>query len=105
MRHAALADQDIIRRHREIWAARPELRAVYQQWFAQLLRRVDGLRPIVEPDEDGEVSSTPYGSAFTGADEAPIPRFDLPFGMPSWHGTDAGQSERNGNKQIIWKAP
>lgn len=48
MKHAALADQDIIRRHREIWAARPELRAVYQQWFAQLLRRVDGLRPIVE---------------------------------------------------------
>ena len=81
--------------------ASPVSSDVLATWNAAL----DGLRPIVEPDEDGEVSSTPYGSAFTGADEAPIPRFDLPFGMPSWHGTDAGQSERNGNKQIIWKAP
>jgi SAM-dependent methyltransferase len=48
MNYSAGTDNDIIRRHAEIWAARPELRAVYQQWFGQLLRRVDGLRPIVE---------------------------------------------------------
>jgi hypothetical protein len=27
---------------------RPELRAVYHEWFAQLLRCVEGLHPIVE---------------------------------------------------------
>lgn len=43
-----MSDQEIVRQHRTIWAARPELRAVYQEWFAQLLRRVEGLHPIVE---------------------------------------------------------
>ena len=66
---------------------------------------LDGLRPLVDPDEDGAADPTPYGSAFLGADEAAIPRHDLPFGLPPWHGAADGQSERNGNKQIIWKAP
>lgn len=66
---------------------------------------LEGLRPLVEPDEDGVADPTPYGSAFTGADQVSIPRFDLPFGMPPWHGADDGQSERDGNKRIIWKAP
>ena len=43
-----MSDQEIVRRHRTIWGARPELRAVYEEWFAQLLRCVEGLRPIVE---------------------------------------------------------
>jgi len=43
-----MSDQEIIRQHRAIWAARPELRAVYQEWFAQLLRWVEGLHPMVE---------------------------------------------------------
>jgi SAM-dependent methyltransferase len=42
------SDHEVVRRHRAIWAARPELRAVYHEWFAQLLRWVDGLHPIVE---------------------------------------------------------
>ena len=43
-----MSDQEIVRQHRTIWAARPELRAVYQEWFAQLLHCVEGLHPIVE---------------------------------------------------------
>jgi SAM-dependent methyltransferase len=43
-----MSDQEIVRQHRAIWAARPELRAVYQEWFAQLLCCVEGLHPIVE---------------------------------------------------------
>jgi hypothetical protein len=43
-----MSDQEIVRQHRTIWAARPELRAVYQDWFAQLLCWVKGLHPIVE---------------------------------------------------------
>ena len=31
-----MSDQEVVRRHRAIWLARPELRAVYQEWFAQL---------------------------------------------------------------------
>jgi SAM-dependent methyltransferase len=43
-----MSDQEIVRCHRTVWAARPELRAVYEAWFAQLLRCVEGLHPIVE---------------------------------------------------------
>jgi hypothetical protein len=34
----------------------------------------------------------------------PIPRQDLPFGLPDWHGQGA-HSHRDGNKKIIWSAP
>jgi len=42
------SDRDHIERHRSIWAARPELRAVYHEFFADLLRVVRGRTPIVE---------------------------------------------------------
>jgi len=42
------SDLDFLSRHRKIWEARPELRAIYQEWFAQLLLCVDSLHPIVE---------------------------------------------------------
>ena len=42
------SDVDFIERHRRILAIRPELRSVYQEWFGQLLRHVDGLDPLVE---------------------------------------------------------
>jgi SAM-dependent methyltransferase len=48
MTQGAMSDQEVVRQHRAIWMARPELRAVYQEWFAQLLRWVEGLHPIVE---------------------------------------------------------
>jgi len=43
-----MSDQEIVRQHRTIWTIRPELRAVYHEWFAQLLCCVEGLHPIVE---------------------------------------------------------
>src|SRR5438552_12279280 len=48
MTQITMSDQEIVRQHRAIWLARPELRAVYQEWFAQLVRCVEGLHPIVE---------------------------------------------------------
>jgi len=35
-------------RQRALWEARPELRAVYQEWFDRLLAAVAGRRPIIE---------------------------------------------------------
>lgn len=81
--------------------AAPFESTVLDSWNTAL----DGMRPLVGADEDGAVSPTPYGSAFTSQDGAPIPRFDLPFGVPTWHGTPTGQSQRNGHKEIIWQAP
>src|SRR5690242_1474487 len=42
------SDQETINKHRSIWAARPELRAVYQEWFSQVGGYVEGLQPVVE---------------------------------------------------------
>src|SRR5438128_560835 len=39
---------DFLNRHRKIWRVRPELQAVYREWFSQLLRCVEGLQPIIE---------------------------------------------------------
>jgi hypothetical protein len=54
----------------------------------------------------------PYASAFwVDADYEPIPRRDLPFGVPDWHGvgSHAVRARKDDNttdhKRIIWKAP
>jgi SAM-dependent methyltransferase len=43
-----LTDLDYVQQHRQIWAARPELRSVYETFFRQLLDAVSGRNPIVE---------------------------------------------------------
>ena len=48
MSQVTQSDFDFLIQHRKIWSVRPELQAVYQDWFGQLLRCVDGLQPIVE---------------------------------------------------------
>ncbi len=48
MTQVALSDYEFVSQHRKIWAARPELHYVYQEWFKQLLSCVEGLHPIVE---------------------------------------------------------
>ena len=48
MNQVAQSDFELLAQHRKVWDARPELRAIYQEWFAQLLACVDGLHPIVE---------------------------------------------------------
>ena len=44
----ATSDLDYIRQHRDIWALRPELRAVYHSFFDTLLEAAGGQRPVVE---------------------------------------------------------
>ena len=48
MLSADRGDAETLAHHRAIWAARPELREVYQEWFRQLLAAVAGLGPVVE---------------------------------------------------------
>jgi SAM-dependent methyltransferase len=48
MTNVKISDYEFVSQHRTIWAARPELRTVYQEWFEQLVRCVEGLHPIVE---------------------------------------------------------
>jgi hypothetical protein len=47
------------------------------------------LRAVVAPDPDGDPAPPTYGATFTEADYAPIPRGDLPYGVPAWLGDDS----------------
>jgi uracil DNA glycosylase superfamily protein len=67
--------------------------------------RLPAALAAVAPDPDGVVDPTPYGATFAPADIAPVPRLDLPFGIPGWHGTGDTRSQRNGPKVIQWNAP
>jgi uracil-DNA glycosylase len=58
------------------------------------------LRAIVDPD-DGASTEPDYGTTFVAGDIVPIPRGDLPFGMPWWHG-DGDHAIRNGDDIIEW---
>lgn len=58
------------------------------------------LRPLVEPD-DTSVVGPDYGTGFAPSEVVAIPRRDLPFGVPSWHG-DGDHAKRDGNKVIQW---
>jgi uracil-DNA glycosylase len=78
-----------------------EDRFVLRNWSGHL----EGMAAAITPDPDGTVDLTPYGSAFRETDTMPIPRFDLPFGLPEWHGGSGGSSMRDGNQRIIWTSP
>jgi uracil-DNA glycosylase len=80
--------------------AAPDEAALLASWNRALAK----LRPMLEPDEGQVPEPHPYGRRFLPEDHAPIPRNDLPFGLPDWHGTGA-HSAREGNKKIIWTAP
>lgn len=64
-----------------------------------------GLLDAVEPDHDGLPDPSPYTAPLGDGDMDPIPRFDLPFGIPDWHGVDGGHGSREGNDKIVWHAP
>ena len=79
---------------------------------------VADLRTVVTPDPDGDNSGTNYGDRFSESDYAPVPRHDLPFGVPSWLGDDAsGRRSRPKRRNtverdpadllhtLIWRAP
>jgi uracil-DNA glycosylase len=63
------------------------------------------MQQVVAPDDDGIANAPLFGAAFAPEDLAPIPAFDLPFGVPGWLGRDGGHSTRDGNKKIEWHAP
>ncbi len=79
---------------------------------------VSHLRAVVTPDPDGSVAAANYGTTFAEADYAPIPRRDLPFGVPAWFGDDAwgrrAKPRHNNSVErpstdlqhtLIWRAP
>jgi hypothetical protein len=69
------------------------------------------LRAIVEPEVGAVVDSTSYGARFAAEDHEPIPRRDLPFGVPQWHGVGSRATRGRlpggdtDHKRIIWEAP
>ncbi len=76
---------------------------------------VSALRAIVTADEDGKPLPPNYGTSFRESDYAPIPRRDLPWGVPDFLGDDsAGRPRRRSSVSrpvpddrltLIWKAP
>lgn len=75
---------------------------VLPSWNAHL----NALHAAVTPDDGSLVDTTPYGAAFGANDAADIPRGDLPFGLPAWHGTGGvTRSQRNGDNIINWTSP
>jgi hypothetical protein len=84
------------------------------EWRAAILQ----LRQVVPPDPDGNAALPNYGAKFLARDYAPIPRHDLPFGVPPWLGDDAAgrrATPRRNNSvsrpspddrhTLIWRAP
>ncbi len=68
----------------------------WNEWLPQLRQRVT-------PDPTGTPSDQPYGTNFTPADIAPIPRGDLPFGMPAWMGSGDTATRAKKKDWITWK--
>jgi uracil-DNA glycosylase len=74
---------------------------VSTNWNANLA----ALHAAVTPDDAALVDLSAYPVDMAGA-AADIPRQDLPFGVPTWHGAQGNtRSQRDGNKIIKWRAP
>lgn len=61
------------------------------------------LGPVIDADDE-TAPGAPYGANFAAGDIVPIPRRDLPFGLPSWHG-DGDHARRDGDTIIEWRSP
>ena len=78
---------------------------------------VTDLRGVVTPDPGGDAAEPNYGTTFTEADYAAIPRRDLAFGVPAFLGDDAAVRAGSGGMNsverpspddghtLIWRAP
>jgi hypothetical protein len=75
--------------------------SIIQSWNQTLPQLI----AAVTPDQGMTPDSTPYGAQFRASDMPTIPRTDLPFGIPSWHGSGGTRSIRSGDKKITWKSP
>jgi hypothetical protein len=79
---------------------------------------VTELRGIIKPDSDAPPIGPNYGPQFEESDYAPIPRRDLPFGVPIWLGDDrwgrmaqpphrncVSRPDSDDRHTLIWIAP
>lgn len=94
-----------------LWSSRPDVPLVtvphpssrdanrlLQEWRAA----VTDLRSVVTPDVDGSAVGPTYGREFRERDYAPIPKRDLPFGLPPWFGDDAwGRTSRPPHRNCV----
>ena len=91
-----------------------DAKALVDAWRAKMVT----LRGIVTPDPDGDATGPNYGTSFKPTDYSPIPRRDLPFGVPTWLGDDTwgrtGHPRHNNSVSrptpddhhtLIWIAP
>ncbi len=64
---------------------------------------------FIEPDDPQIVDLSTYsGNWDKTMHHADIPRYDLPYGLPSWHGSGGTRSRRDPAdkvKNIIWESP
>jgi len=79
-------------------------------------RVVSDLRGIITQDAGTPANGPLYGVKFSEADYAPIPKMDLPFGLPDWFGDSAWFRAHRGSNSasrpspddrhtLKWKAP
>ena len=81
-------------------------RFVVDSWNEHLPAMLEAVTPDDgASDDDGAPDPTPWSEPLGDGDMVDIPRFDLPFGVPDWHGADGGHSTRDGNDKIVWNAP
>ena len=111
----------------QLWESRPDVpvfavshpsnhneESLLRQWRTA----IPTLREIVTPDPDGDAGGPNYGDTFAESDYRPIPRHDLPFGLPDWVGDDAwgrrSRPRRNNaverlrtdqDHTLLWRAP
>jgi uracil-DNA glycosylase len=72
---------------------------VVANWNSHLAQ----MQSAITPDQSSLVDPSPCAAITDPAAFADVPRQDLPFGIPSWHGTGGGtHSKRSGATQIIW---
>lgn len=71
-------------------------------WNSQL----PAMLAAIQPDPGAATDTTPYAAEFVNADSMDVPRQDLPFGIPAWHGIGSStHSKRSGPLTICWSAP
>jgi uracil-DNA glycosylase len=74
--------------------------ALAKSWNRGLRRA----RTLVTPDRGAAIDPAEYGTAISPGEIEPIPRRDLPFGVPHWMG-DGEHAERDGPTRLLWTAP
>jgi uracil-DNA glycosylase len=80
-------------------SARDEV-ALAKSWNVGLRRA----RAFVAPDRGAVFDDLEFGPEMLPTDRVPIPRRDLPFGVPPWMG-DGDHVERDGTTRLVWAAP